>query len=278
MPRLLVPLSVFALLTASPANALVAQEAPRERERLKQETPKGQREKLSLGTLFIPEGLNTERPVPLFVHFHAAAWLPEVAASRRQVTVISVNLGQGSSVYAKPFADPKVFFDLLKEAENKAGVKFGVVGLTAWSAGYGAVRAILQDTDAYERVGFVVLIDGMHASYKDKSEKTITPEHVDIFARFAADAAAGKKQMIVTHSEIVPDGYASTTETADYVLKRLDLKRETAVKEGPMKTRQLTEAKKGQFTLIGYAGKEAADHIDQLHSLPDYLKWVRWDR
>ena len=84
--------------------------------------------------------------------------------------------------------------------------------------------------------------------------------------------------MIVTHSEIVPENYASTTETADYLLKRLDLKREAAAKEGPMKTRQLSEAKKGQFKLIGYAGKEAADHIDQLHSLPEYLKWIRWDK
>jgi hypothetical protein len=278
MPRLLTSALLFVLLGSLPANAVIAQDAPRERDRLKQETPKGQREKLSLGTLFIPEALNTDKPVPLFVHFHSAAWLPEVAAARQKVAVISVNLGQGSSVYAKPFADPKVFLELLKEAETKAGVKFGIVGLTAWSAGYGAVRAILQDKDAYERVGFVVLIDGMHASYKDKSDKTITPEHVDIFAHFAADAAAGKKQMIVTHSEIVADGYASTTETANYVLRKLDLRRDDAVKEGPMKTRQLTEAKKGQFTLIGYAGKEAADHIDQLHSLPDYLQWVRWDK
>ena len=45
-----------------------------------------------------------------------------------------------------------------------------------------------------------------------------------------------------------------------------------------MKTRQLSEAKKGQFTLRGYAGKTAADHVDQLHSLPEYLKEIRWDK
>jgi hypothetical protein len=277
MPQSLFRLVLLLLLPVLSAHQLLAQDKP-ERERLQQETPKGRREKLSLGTLFIPEGLNTGRPVPLFIHFHAAAWIPEVAASKRQVAVISVNLGQGSAVYAKPFADPKAFPDLLKEAETKGGVKFSVVGLTAWSAGYGAVRAILQDKEAYERVDFILLIDGMHASHTDKPEKGIVPEHVEAFARFAADAAAKKKQMIVTHSEIVPGNYASTTETADYLLKRLDLKREAAAKEGPMKTRQLSEAKKGQFTLIGYAGKEAADHIDQLHSLPDYLKWIRWDK
>ncbi len=257
---------------------LPAPDKPEPRKRLREETPRGRREKLSLGTLFLPEGLNTEGPVPLFVHFHAPAWIPEVAASRNRTAVLSVTLGQGSSAYAKPFADPKVFHDLLKEAEAKGGVKFGFVGLTAWSAGYGAVRAILQDQAAYERIAFVVLMDGMHASYTDKPEKGIVPEHVEVFARFAADAAAGKKQMIVTHSEIVPGSYASTTETANYLLGRLELNRDQVAREGPGKMRQLSEAKKGRFTLIGYAGATAADHVDQLHCLPEYLSWIRWDR
>jgi hypothetical protein len=167
MPQSLFRVALVLFMSALPANHLLAQEKP-EHERLKQETPKGTREKLSIGTLFIPEELKTDGPVPLFIHFHSAAWIPEVAASRRQTAVISVNLGQGSAVYAKPFADPKVFHDLLKEAETKGGVKFGVVGLTAWSAGYGAVRAILHDKEAYERVDFVLLIDGMHAGYTDK--------------------------------------------------------------------------------------------------------------
>jgi len=27
--------------------------------------------------------------------------------------------------------------------------------------------------------------------------------------------------------------------------------------------------------LIGYAGNTAPDHVDQLHSLPDYLAWLK---
>jgi hypothetical protein len=280
MPRL-VCFRVVLLMSLSllPSNLLLAEEPPHER--LKQETPKGRREKLSIGTLFLPDGLKTDGPVPLFIHFHSATWLPEVAASQRQTAVISVQLGTGSAVYAKPFVDPKVFPELLEEAESKAGVKFSVVGLTGWSAGYGAVREILKSKDAYERVDFIMLIDGMHAGYAEKTatgERKLVPEHVEVFARFAADAAAGKKQMIVTHSEIMPGSYASTTETADYLLKHLNLKREEMKKEGPMKTRQLSEAKKGKFTIIGFAGNTAADHVDQLHSLPEYLKWIRWEK
>lgn len=249
----------------------LSQEQPADGGRLPKQSPKGRREKLSLGTLFLPEGLNTKRPVPLFVHFHGPAWIAEVAASRHRAAVISVSLGQGSAIYAKPFADPRAFQRLLKEGEQQGDVHFGEVGLTAWSAGYGAVRAILKDKQAYERVGFVILIDGMHASYTNGAAKDVLPAHVEVFVRFAADAAAGKKHMIVTHSQIVPGSYASTTETADYLLQRLGLKRVVLANEGPMKLRQLSEAKKGGFWLTGYAGKEAPDHIDQLHALPEFL-------
>ena len=262
-------------LSAVAACAAADAEKPRERERLKQEMPPGRREKLSTGTLFIPEGVKTDGRVPLFVHFHSAAWLPEVAASRRQVAVISVQLGTGSSVYAKPFADPKAFHELLKEAESKAGVKFGPVGLTAWSAGYGAVRAILRDKEAYERVSFVLLIDGMHAGYEKGGEKKLLAEDLAVFARFAEGAAGGKKQMIVTHSEIFPGTFASTTETSDYLLKDLNLRRQAVLKWGPMQMQQLSETRKGKLLVAGFAGNSAPDHVDQFHSLPEYLKWLR---
>jgi hypothetical protein len=64
--------------------------------------------------------------------------------------------------------------------------------------------------------------------------------------------------------------YASTTETADDLLRLLSLERVAVVRDGPMNTRQLSDARKGRFTLIGHAGKTAADHVDPLHSLPDY--------
>ncbi len=41
-----------------------------------------------------------------------------------------------------------------------------------------------------------------------------------------------------------------------------------------MGTQQLSEAKKGKFLLRGFAGNSAPDHVDQLHSLPDYLRWL----
>lgn len=248
--------------------------------RLTEEKPAGRREQLELGTLFLPEKLKRKTPVPLFIHFHGGTWLPEVAAARSgQTAVISVQVGSGSGAYAKPFSDPQLFARLLAEAETKAGVKFAPVTLTAWSAGYGAVREILKVPEHYARVARVLLIDGLHTGYVSgkpgPQESQLETENLGIFLQFARDAVAGRKQLIITHSEIFPGTFASTTETADWLLGQLGLKRQPVLKWGPQGTQQISEIRSGKFLLIGYAGNSAPDHVDQLHSLPVYLRWFK---
>ncbi|HQR34448.1 MAG TPA: hypothetical protein PLK30_17035 [Blastocatellia bacterium] len=272
--------STFAQQSQNPSPMV---EHTRAHPRLKQETPEGRREKLELGMLFLPARLKLKSPIPLFIHFHGGSWLPEVAAVRAGKTaVISIQIGAGSSVYARPFADAQLFARLIAEAETKAGVKFSPITLTSWSAGYGAVRAILKVPEHYARVDKVLLIDGLHAGYvggkpgtAPSQESELEAGDLDIFLKFARDAVAGRKRIIVTHSEIFPGTYASTTETADWLLNQLGLKRKSVVKWGPMQTQQLSEAKAGKFWLLGFAGNTAPDHVDQLHSLPEYLNWLK---
>jgi hypothetical protein len=255
-------------------------EHTRSHPRLKEEHPPGRREKLTIGTLFLPEAVKAEGKVPLFVHFHGGTWLPEVAAAGHGSAVLTVQLGSGSGVYAAAFADPQAFGRLLREAEEKAGVRFDPVGLTSWSAGYGAVRAILRVPENYDRVGFVLLLDGLHAGYEGGKpgplESKLVERDLDVFVKLARDAAAGTKQFVVVHSEIFPGTYASTTETADYLLAQLGLRREEMVRWGPMRTQQVSEARRGRFVVAGYAGNSAPDHVDLLHGLPEFLKWIDW--
>jgi hypothetical protein len=263
-----------------PQNPSPMVEHTRAHPRLEEGRPAGRREALALGTLFLPVKCRGKARVPLVVHFHGAPWIAEVAAARLgRTAVISIHIGAGSAVYAKPFSDPLRFGQLLAEAETKAGVSFGPVTLTSWSAGYGAIREILQTPEYYARVERVLLIDGLHTGYiggkPGPLESQLETGNLQVFVRFARDAAAGRKQMIITHSEIFPGTFASTTETADYILAQLGLRRRPVLKRGPMGTQQLSEARKGNFLLAGYAGNAAPDHVDQLHSLPHYLKWFR---
>jgi hypothetical protein len=90
--------------------------------------------------------------------------------------------------------------------------------------------------------------------------------------RFARDAVVGCKRMLITHSEILPGTFASTTETTAYPLSQLGLRRRPVVRWEPMGAQQLSEVP-GGFHLVGFAGNSAPDHVDQLHSLAEYLRW-----
>ena len=239
----------------------------------------GRHEQLAVGRLFIPAKVSKQKRVPLFVHFHGADWVPELAAAQRGFAVISVQSGSGSGAYAKQFADKKIFGDMLREASEKAGVTFSDVTLSAWSAGHGAIREILAVPEYYSRVQRVLLIDGLHTGYVDGKpgplESKLEADHLEAFLKFARDAAAGRKTMLITHSEIFPGTFASTTETADWLIEKLGLKRNAKLRAGPMGTQQLSELKQGRLRIIGYAGNSAPDHVDQFHSLPVYLSWLR---
>ena len=56
----------------------------------------------------------------------------------------------------------------------------------------------------------------------------------DSSVKLAREAVSGKKKFIISHSEIFPATYASTTECVDYLLNTLSLKRKAVLKKGPI--------------------------------------------
>jgi hypothetical protein len=251
-------------------------EHTRAHQRLKKEVLAGTRHTLRLGTLFIPEAIEgSVEPVPLIITFHTGTWIPEIAAERAASASLSIQIGAGSAGYARPFRDGTAFLKLLFEAEEKSGRRFGEVTISGWSAGCGAVREVLKQEANADRVRRVILIDGMHTGYRGGKpgplESDLDPAPLASLLGFARRAMSGEKQMLVTHSTIFPGTYASTTETADWLLRELSVPRTAVLKWGPMGTQQLSEAQSGGFRLFGYAGNSAPDHVDQLHALPHFL-------
>ena len=78
--------------------------------------------------------------------------------------------------------------------------------------------------------------------------------------------------MLIAHSEIFPGTYASTTETADWTITALRLRRTPVLKWGPRGTQQLSEVRQRRLQVLKFAGTAAPDHINQLHAMPELLK------
>lgn len=284
------------LLSFLIATSLLAQTAPppasqnpspmvensRVHKRIPQTEIKGQHWKLSTGTLLLPSSARVRDVMPLYVHFHGAPWLAEwsVQQRNRQAAILTVNLGAGSSVYSRAFSDPAKFAALLDEAANQLSPghpsRFHPVVITSFSAGYGAVREILKTQSNWEHIDAIVLMDSLHTGYATGNQPgPLETEPLQPFVDFARAAASGKKSLIVTHSEIFPGTFASTTETTDYLLSQLNLKRTPVLKWGPGGMQQTSEARAGRFRLMGFAGNSAPDHIDHFHGLQQWLKYVK---
>jgi hypothetical protein len=235
--------------------------------------------------VFVPAGTRRADALHLVIHFHGGAFLPEDAVARlgHDAVAAVVNIAPGSGAYDRAFSDPAAFDTLLAATGRELSAALGrparVARLTlvGFSAGHGAVRAILRDSAHFARVDAVLLLDGMHTSYvPDRTPLAdggaLDTTNLEAFARFARAAVRGEKRFLVTHSEIFPGTFASTTETADWLLGALGLRRTPVLRWGPHGMQQLSEARRGRFLLLGFAGNSAPDHIDQFQGIAEFLK------
>lgn len=234
--------------------------------------------------LYVPDHATGHDPFDLVVHFHGAAWLAEqaVAGIDDHTVAAVVNLGAGSGGYDRAFADSSAFDSLLTGVAREVAMAIGTsarvgrITLVGFSAGHGAIRAILRVPRHFAKVDAVLLLDGMHTSYVPEGTVlsfggTLDTTNLVAFAEFARTAMHGEKRFLVTHSEIFPGTFASTTETADWLLRSLGLRRTPVLRWGPRGMQQLSEVRVGRFALLGFAGNAAPDHVDQFHSMPEFL-------
>lgn len=225
------------------------------------------------------------RHMDLLIHFHGASYVPEQAAysSGYPFVVAVVNLGSGSAVYEDEFRGESTFPELVETVRDSVSRKTSAeteisrIYLSSFSAGYGAVRAILKNH--LSRVDGIVLLDGLHTAYVPSGRLlsqggTLNGEKLEGFLEFARLAMAGKKQFLMTHSEIFPGTYASTTECADYLIHGLQLQRHPVLQWGPVGMQMLSETHCRGLAILGFAGNSAPDHIDHLHGLPVFLKMI----
>lgn len=227
--------------------------------------------------VFVPEALRGREEVDVLVHFHGAGYAVRHAAAEpgREVVAVAVHLGAGSSVYERPFSGTNAFAALVDSVQAiVAPSRIRRIVLSSWSAGYGSVRAILRAHPG--DIAGVILLDGLHTDYEPEGTRladggALNERKMIPFRVFAERAVRGETRMFVTHSEIFPGTYASTTETAEYLASALGLKRSPALAWGPVGMQAISETRAGRLVILGFAGNSAPDHVDHLHALGPFL-------
>ena len=235
--------------------------------------------------VFIPQRAMTVEAAPLLIHFMGSTWVPQraVALMKEPVVVAAIFLGSGSSTYARPFANDTLLYGRMLDtitariAQISAAPRITGVYLSGWSAGYGAIREVLRRPEYLPRVDGVLLIDGIHTSYIP--DRTVLNEGgvldttgIAPFAAFGRLAVAGSKRFIITHTEIFPGTFASTTECTDWVLDALGLKRTPVLEWWPMGSQLISRTQKGRLEVLGFAGNSAPDHVDLFHGMGTFVE------
>ena len=242
---------------------------------------------LEVGRMLMPKrgALTADSGFDVMIHFHGGSAVRKmIAETARGIFVVGIDLGAGSSAYGRPFSDPELFQNLLDDIEKSVAEYTGYpsahirnLGLTGWSAGYGAIRAILRQK-AGKKVDAVVLLDGLHSNYDEDNPLGLRDSQLSPFVQFAQRAVSGGKYMFVSHSSIVPPGYASTTETAHYLASKLGVKvHRSSANDSPLLSRY-EQAKSGGFLMRGYHGEGKDDHCAQIALITDAVAAMeqRW--
>lgn len=231
-------------------------------------------------TAYIPAGYRPAQPgvIDLVIHLHGApkAVEPALAKFPGPAVLVEVNRKGLSRAYSEPFRDPALLTRLIDGAVRAAadggepGARAGRVVVSSFSAGFGGVREMLKVPEHFARIDALVLADSLYAGYRgDPAGREVDPDLMAGFRRFAVEAAAGRKAMVVSHSAQVPEGYASTTETADDLLRAVGGSA-TAGRvdrgDGWVEARSFS---RGNLRVVGFEGAGAEDHLRHLRRIGD---------
>jgi hypothetical protein len=235
---------------------------------------------LPMGQFLIPQhgGFTKDGGFDVMFHFHGhEAVRKEWVQVMDGAVLVGITLGTGSGPYQEAFQAPGTFERLVEDVTQAIGEATGrshvhprKIGLSGWSAGYGAVGEILRGHYGQQRVDTVVLLDSLHSGYRGD---TLNEAQLEPFIEFARLAAHGKRLMFVSHSSIIPPGYASTTETANFLIHELGgSPHATRPRKGdPMGLDLISRYTEESFYVRGFRGNDKLDHCAHIGLFRDVL-------
>lgn len=229
---------------------------------------------LPLGRALVPEGraLGEDGAYNLLVHFHGAEPIrKELAPEGLDLVIVGVDVGVRSGAYQKTMA-PAGAWEALRAsidrevaaASGSASARARHVIVSSWSAGFGAVQAILERPD--DRPHAVILLDSLYGGYLP-GKLALEHGQLPAFVRAARAAKEGEGFFAMTSTDVPTEGYASTAETADFLLRELGLQPNYHPVDPAAASPLLWSVEAGGFFAQGYGGSSREAHCDQLRAL-----------
>jgi len=241
---------------------------------------------LPMGQMIMPlsGGRSDDGGYDVVIHFHGheAVRHAFVEVAHRAV-LVGIDLGNSSGPYEHAFEDPNAFTRLL------AGVTRGLVAesgdprahirhlaLSSWSAGYGAVRRILSRYGS--GIDAVVLLDSLHSNYEPRTPGSAATLHrvsgapLTSVGEYAARAASGNVIFYMSHSAIVPPGYASTSEVADYIINEVGGVRTPRQGVTPLGAELVSGFDRRGMHVRGYLGGDKPAHCAHAELLAEAVR------
>lgn len=222
---------------------------------------------------------SVQKPYDLLVHFHGAPAVVEAAFEHSGIegALVIYNLGTGSGAYEDPYSVPNSYDHMLESVRLAVrelcptAAQPKRVALSGWSAGYGAILHIIDRVKDAARVDAVLLADGMHVGFEPLGFRKVNASSMAPFTLFADEAIAGRKLFAITHSTIQTP-YASTTETAEFLLDTEGVPVDRAQVPGPRPGMiRTSRADHEGFHLLGFSGEDKAAHCDHLFAFGELL-------
>jgi hypothetical protein len=230
------------------------------------------------GEIVIPESFRLEADTfCVSIHFNRGdrALLEGFAQNGFNAVHLNSGISGLSNQFRRPFQDdPTLFFRVLTRIEQVVGDHFGRSGLridsisiSAFSAGYAAVKEILKIPELEPRVKSLFMVDTLYADWICDEVRVPLLGDVLEFMLFAQAAARGDKSLVVTHADYDCDhaGYCSTRKTADLLLASVGGTRQPIRRAIGGVSSPASRCDVGQFHLRHFATR---DHHSQLKLLP----------
>lgn len=231
--------------------------------------------------LFIPDTYQ-HRPgdvADVLVHFHGdpqTVWNNALYANLNTM-VLTVNYSGLSSAYSGPFSNTSLFQTVMDEALARVRLEgdfsntleWDQLGVSSFSAGYGAVREILKVANYRNDIDSLLAADSLYAT--TSGDGTPLDSQMVNYKTFANLAQAGRKTFFFSHSQVLTYTYENTMETGNELMQSLGISADPINTSGLGTLDFYRHAQSGNFQLWGALGADGDAHLEHLRYIGQFL-------